>query len=287
LSLFIFQLSTRGSILLSTMNAKNCLSCGRPLGRIRVGAGGDFCSREHRNQYRLRRGMDCLTEANKVSTLARRRENPKPLFAGAAPGTAKAAPHGFLEAPPLTLSVTQRPASPQRRPWRNPDVGLPTAGMAPLPRASAGSSGAPRAFGMKIPAAIGIARAGRMARPAAVRPAALAGRDWKPAKVAPAASIGNAFHVAARVAFRQPPAGAAGPTFTVAARAGLPAASGLPAAPRAAPSLPPARVSVAERAASRLGYAGMGFTGSPDAPALVEWVGLVLRKGLGREGRIS
>ena len=67
------------------MNAKNCMLCGRPLGRIRVGAGGDFCSREHRNQYRLRRSMDCLTEANKVSTLARRRENPKALFADAAP----------------------------------------------------------------------------------------------------------------------------------------------------------------------------------------------------------
>jgi hypothetical protein len=269
------------------MNPKNCLLCGRPLARIRVGAGGDFCSREHRNQYRLRRGMDCLTEANKVSTLARRRENPKPLFADAAPGAAKAAPRGFLEAPPLTLSATQRPAAPQRRPLRNPDGRLPRANLAAPPRASAGSSGAPRAFGMKAPAAAAIVGVGRLAKPAAAGQAALAGRDRKLAKVAPAASVGNAFHVAARVAFRQPPPGAAGRAFAVAGRSGLPAVSGLPAAPRAALRFPPARVSVTERAASRLGYGGMGFTGSPDAPAPVQWVGLVLRKGLGREGRTS
>jgi hypothetical protein len=61
------------------MNARNCLLCGKPLSRIWVGAGEDFCSREHRNQYRLRRGMDRLQEANKVANLMRRRENPKPI----------------------------------------------------------------------------------------------------------------------------------------------------------------------------------------------------------------
>jgi len=55
------------------------LLCGKPLSRIWVGAGEDFCSREHRNQYRLRRGMDRLQEANKVANLMRRRENPKPI----------------------------------------------------------------------------------------------------------------------------------------------------------------------------------------------------------------
>ena len=60
------------------MNAKSCLLCGKSLARIRVGAGGDFCSREHRNQYRLRRSIDCLTEANKV------------IDAGAPPGDAEA-----------------------------------------------------------------------------------------------------------------------------------------------------------------------------------------------------
>src|SRR5215472_14421462 len=61
------------------MNGRTCQLCGKPLSRIWVGAGGDFCSREHRNQYRLRRGMDRLTEANAVATLMRRREHLKPL----------------------------------------------------------------------------------------------------------------------------------------------------------------------------------------------------------------
>lgn len=58
------------------MSVRTCQLCGKPLGRIRVGA-GDFCSREHRNQFRLRRSMDHLLEANKVASLMRRRENPK------------------------------------------------------------------------------------------------------------------------------------------------------------------------------------------------------------------
>jgi hypothetical protein len=71
------------------MAGKTCLYCGKALVLIRVGAGGDFCSREHRNQYRLRRGMDCLAEANKFATLTRRRETPKILF-----GEAAGAPNG-------------------------------------------------------------------------------------------------------------------------------------------------------------------------------------------------
>jgi hypothetical protein len=269
------------------MNAKNCMLCGRPLGRIRVGAGGDFCSREHRNQYRLRRSMDCLTEANKVSTLARRRENPKALFADAAPGIAKAAPRGFLEAPPVMLSTTGRPAAPERKASWNFGVYLPKPGMAQLRRASAASSGEPRAFGMKLSTAGRLAGTGRTARPAVVYQTTLGGRDGKLRKVAPAASIGNAFRVSARVAFRQAPSGPAGRTVTVAGRPGPLAANGLPAAPRAVPLAPPARVAPAGRAGSRMAYGEMGFTGSPDAPAPVEWVGLVLRKGLGREARIS
>ncbi len=61
--------------------------CGKPLSRIWVGAGEDFCSREHRNQYRLRKGMDRLQEANKVATLLRRREQPKPISSALQPGT--------------------------------------------------------------------------------------------------------------------------------------------------------------------------------------------------------
>ena len=61
------------------MSAKSCLLCGKALSRIWVGSGEDFCSREHRNQYRLRRGMDRLTEANKLASLMRKRENLKPI----------------------------------------------------------------------------------------------------------------------------------------------------------------------------------------------------------------
>src|ERR1035441_7128988 len=63
------------------MSAKACLLCGKPLGRLRVGGDGEFCSREHRNQHRLRRGMDRLEEANKVTSLIRRRENPRHILA--------------------------------------------------------------------------------------------------------------------------------------------------------------------------------------------------------------
>ena len=48
------------------------------MSRIWTG-GGDYCSREHRNQHRLRLGMDRLVEANKVANLMRRRENLKPV----------------------------------------------------------------------------------------------------------------------------------------------------------------------------------------------------------------
>src|SRR5689334_10550610 len=56
------------------MNARTCQLCGKPLSRLRVGSDGDFCSKEHRNQYRLRAGMDRLVEVNKVASLMRRRE---------------------------------------------------------------------------------------------------------------------------------------------------------------------------------------------------------------------
>ena len=82
------------------MNAKTCQLCGKPLGRIRVGADGDFCSREHRNQYRLRQGMDRLTEANKMASLMRRREQPKPINPG--PVVGQTAAHE-ADAPPLRI----------------------------------------------------------------------------------------------------------------------------------------------------------------------------------------
>src|SRR5580698_7892491 len=61
------------------MNGRTCQLCGKALSRFTVGSGGDFCSREHRNQFRLRLGMDRLMEANKVASLMRRRENAKAI----------------------------------------------------------------------------------------------------------------------------------------------------------------------------------------------------------------
>src|SRR5690348_3207790 len=58
------------------MSTKTCQLCGKALGRR---GDGDFCSSEHRNQFRLRRGMDRLEEANKVASLMRRRENPRAI----------------------------------------------------------------------------------------------------------------------------------------------------------------------------------------------------------------
>ncbi|HEY1183507.1 MAG TPA: hypothetical protein VGE89_04925 [Bryobacteraceae bacterium] len=77
------------------MSARTCQLCGRPLSRIWVGAGGDFCSREHRNQYGLRLGMDRLQEANKVATLMRRRENLKTVMPGQAESLASLERRGF------------------------------------------------------------------------------------------------------------------------------------------------------------------------------------------------
>jgi len=77
------------------MSARTCQLCGRPLSRIWVGAGGDFCSREHRNQYGLRLGMDRLQEANKVATLMRRRENLKTVMPAQAESLASLQRHGF------------------------------------------------------------------------------------------------------------------------------------------------------------------------------------------------
>ena len=79
------------------MSTRTCQLCGKPLSRIWVGAGGDFCSREHRNQYRLRLGMDRLQEANKVATLMRRRENPKPIQPGYVQSAFSPIPRGFLK----------------------------------------------------------------------------------------------------------------------------------------------------------------------------------------------
>lgn len=79
------------------MAAKTCLLCGKTLSRIWAGGGEDFCSREHRNQYRLRRGMDRLQEANKVASVMRRRESPRNIAAARLVNPGVQMPRGFLQ----------------------------------------------------------------------------------------------------------------------------------------------------------------------------------------------
>src|SRR5580658_6933428 len=86
------------------MNGRTCQFCGKALSRFTVGSGGDFCSREHRNQFRLRLGMDRLMEANKVASLMRRRENAKIIPAAELMRDSKAGPRA---APVLRLPVRQ------------------------------------------------------------------------------------------------------------------------------------------------------------------------------------
>jgi hypothetical protein len=80
------------------MSAKACLLCGKTLSRIWSGAGEDFCSREHRNQYRLRRGLDRLQEANKVASVMRRRESPRQIATSSLINAGTQSPRAFLRA---------------------------------------------------------------------------------------------------------------------------------------------------------------------------------------------
>src|SRR3954454_5836312 len=78
------------------MAARTCMLCGKALSRIWAGNGEGFCSREHRNQYRLRRGMDRLLEANKVANVMRRRENPRQIPTASLQSTGPASQRGFF-----------------------------------------------------------------------------------------------------------------------------------------------------------------------------------------------
>lgn len=90
------------------MAARTCLLCGKPLSRIWADKGEEFCSREHRNQYRLRAGMGRLMEANKVASVLRRREIPKQIPVGDLRSPGPASPRGFWETlrrPPAELAI--------------------------------------------------------------------------------------------------------------------------------------------------------------------------------------
>ena len=98
------------------MNGRVCQFCEKPLSRFSIGSGGDFCSREHRNQFRLRLGMDRLQEANKVASLMRRRENAKVIpatqLARDSQLLPRIAPHLPIPVrPPAVLSLRLRAAA--------------------------------------------------------------------------------------------------------------------------------------------------------------------------------
>src|SRR3982750_4964039 len=92
---FILVISNAYSYNAERMSARTCLLCGKALSRIWAGNGEDFCSREHRNQYRLRRGMDRLLEANKVANVMRRREHPRQIPTASLRSTGPASQRGF------------------------------------------------------------------------------------------------------------------------------------------------------------------------------------------------
>src|SRR5262249_24050030 len=90
------------------MNPRTCQLCGKPLSRLRVGGDGDFCSKEHRHQFRLRDGMDRLQEVNKVANLMRRRESARQIAPSSLIRNAALGRRGFLDAKPTSIDVAVR-----------------------------------------------------------------------------------------------------------------------------------------------------------------------------------
>jgi hypothetical protein len=244
------------------MSAKSCLLCGAPLGRIRVGAGEDFCSREHRNQYRLKRSMECLSEANKVATLARRRENPKPLSIGALP---------CLPGEPRAHAPIQ--------PFSGTAVRAPSLGIA-APRFSAPTAGPVRLLNLKSrkttsrrPAAAPIsssaAPARRTRRLKAARSLAGSKAELLPL---PAASPNNAMRVSSGTAFRPrlPRASEAAIRMTRAPRS-----AGIRLTGAGKGLLPISCVQPGRGSGERLGVAEMRFTAGSEQAPRTDWVGVV------------
>ena len=262
------------------MPAKTCLLCGKTLVFIRVGAGGDFCSREHRNQYRLRRGMDCLAEANKVATLARRRETPKALFGEGCAGSESAAGRAFLDAAPFGLLAGLNPGlKPPRRSarsaWLPQAVALakPISGAAPHDlRPEPGM-----AYAAFTPAAVSHG-------PTAVRKPAGLGRIEARGfhSIAVSAAPGNALRVSSSAGFRlkapHPPRLAFTAPMDRGGTAGMSARAGsLPFAVR--------KERPGAAADARLAFVDMGFSPAADAPARLKWLAADRAQVTGRERR--
>jgi hypothetical protein len=220
------------------MNGRTCQLCGKPLSRFTVGSGGDFCSREHRNQFRLRSGMDRLLEANKVASLMRRRENAKAIPAAQLASDCKVLPRAT---PPLRVPV--RPPAVRSLPARTAELG------AARVSASTGNLLVPRAAAAPVRGAVSIASTGpfRGSRP---RPLLPPRSQRFPVRMPPAAAVVAQFpesrsgQASRRLA--QPPQVAR--TYLTAASIRL----------RALPA-PPSRLSPAPQPACRLAnFAGRG-----------------------------
>src|SRR5262249_13023869 len=103
------------------MNARACQLCGKPLSRLRVGSDGDFCSKEHRNQFRLRAGIDRLNEVNKVASLMRRRESARQIALSSLAANAAQEPRGFLESRPSQIEGAPHMVE-LRAAWKKPQI---------------------------------------------------------------------------------------------------------------------------------------------------------------------
>ncbi len=261
------------------MSAKSCLLCGRALSRMRMGAEGDFCSREHRNQYRLRRSMECLTEANKVATLARRRESPKPLFGSAVAG-APAEQRGFFQSA-MGFGTALEPVFPSFRGAAGAAAKLAlraaTAGPAAV-RTPKLPAPVRREFGVRIlvesSVELAVPRAPR--KPAAPRVL----RQPLPRPALPAGAPSTAMQVSSRLDIRIEAADR--PDAVVGARIGKRLASS--AAQNHQPSQPPpvrrqmgpltsAPSPTQGGAKKRMAFVEMALTG-PQEAAPLDWIGI-------------
>jgi hypothetical protein len=115
-----------------------------------VGSDGDFCSKEHRNQFRLRAGMDRLVEVNKVANLMRRRESAKQIPPGMLICNSALDRRGFMDSRPTRIACVPRLIELRTDAAARPHLAasidgflpprvLPAAGSVQRPRTHAGS----------------------------------------------------------------------------------------------------------------------------------------------------
>src|SRR5215831_15543269 len=138
------------------MNARNCQLCGKPLSRLRVGGDGDFCSKEHRNQFRLRAGMDRLVEVNKVANLMRRRESARHIPRASMICRGLTARRDFGDLIPTALDSTPRLIAMRPSADARPHIAISTTTcIAPKPEAVRATVARPRTHAGEVSLATG------------------------------------------------------------------------------------------------------------------------------------